>query len=158
MEIVWQQIKAFFGNYLLMSAIAAWLAAQIIKIFTGLYQNDGKLTLRKLLFSTGGMPSSHSSSVLALAVAAGIKYGLGSSYFAIAAVLSIIVMIDASGVRYETGKQAKFLNQIAKEIFSGKPELMNVGFKELVGHTPLQVFMGAILGVAVAIGLSFVFI
>ena len=158
MTVVLEQLKNFFCNYLLMSAVAAWLAAQIIKIFTGLYQNDGHLTLRKLLFSTGGMPSSHSSSVLALTVAAGIKYGLGSPYFAICAVLSIIVMIDASGVRYETGKQAVFLNKIAKEIFSGKPELMNVGFKELVGHTPLQVFMGAILGVGVAIGMSFVFI
>ena len=157
MTIVVEQLKAFFGNYLLMSAVVAWLAAQIIKIFTGLYQNAGKKTLSTIHFSTGGMPSSHSSSVLALTVASGIKYGLGSPYFAICAVLSIIVMIDASGVRYETGKQAEFLNKVAKEIFSGKPELMNVGFKELVGHTPLQVFMGALLGVAVAIGMSFVF-
>jgi len=158
MDIVVEQIKDFFGNYMLMSAMVAWLAAQVIKIFTGLYQHDGKLTLRKLLFSTGGMPSSHSASVLALTIAAGIEYGLGSPYFAICAILSIIVMIDASGVRYETGKQAVFLNKIAKEIFSGNPELVNVGFKELVGHTPLQVFMGAILGALVAIGMSFAFV
>lgn len=157
MNVVLEQIKAFFCNYLLMSAVVAWLMAQIIKIFTGLYQHEGKLTLRKILFSTGGMPSSHSASVLALAVAAGLKEGFGSPFFAIAAVLSIIVMIDASGVRYETGKQAVFLNKIAKEIFSGNPELVNVGFKELVGHTPLQVFMGALLGIAVAIGMYFVF-
>lgn len=157
MDVIVGSIKEFFGNYLIVSAIVAWLAAQVIKIFTGLYQHDGKLTLRKLLFSTGGMPSSHSASVLALTVAAGIMYGLGSAAFAISAVLSIIVMIDASGVRYETGKQAVFLNKVAKEIFSGNPELMNVGFKELVGHTPLQVFMGAILGIVVAIGMSFVF-
>ena len=158
MTVVLGKIKDFSCNYYLMSAIVAWIVAQIIKIFTGLYQHDGKLTLRKLLFSTGGMPSSHSSSVLALTVAAGIQYGLGSAFFAISAVLSMIVMIDASGVRYETGKQAVFLNKVAKEIFSGNPELMNVGFKELVGHTPLQVFMGAVLGVVVAIGMSFVFI
>ena len=157
MDVIVGAIKEFFGNYLIVSAIVAWLAAQVIKIFTGLYQHDGKLTLRKLLFSTGGMPSSHSASVIALTVAAGIMYGLGSAAFAISAVLSIIVMIDASGVRYETGKQAVFLNKVAKEIFSGNPELMNVGFKELVGHTPLQVFMGAILGIVVAIGMSFVF-
>lgn len=156
MNIVLEQIKAFFGNYLLMSAVVAWLSAQIIKIFTGLYQH-GKITFSKLLFSTGGMPSSHSASVLALTVSAAIMYGLGSPYFAISAILSIIVMIDASGVRYETGKQAVFLNKVAKEIFSGDPELVNVGFKELVGHTPLQVFMGAVLGFIVAIAMSFVF-
>ena len=157
MTVVLENIKAFFCNYWLMSAVVAWLMAQIIKIFTGLYQNDGKKTLSKILFSTGGMPSSHSASMLALTVALGLNGGFGSPQFAIAAVLSIIVMIDASGVRYETGKQAVFLNKIAKEIFSGKPELVNVGFKELVGHTPLQVVMGAILGIAVAIGMYFVF-
>ena len=93
MNIVIEQIKAFFGNYLLVSAMIAWFSAQIIKIFTGLYQH-GKITLRKLLFSTGGMPSSHSASVLALTVASGIQHGLGSSYFAICAILSIIVMIE----------------------------------------------------------------
>ena len=82
---------------------------------------------------------------------------LSSNTLCLTSTLSIIVMIDASGVRYETGKQAVFLNKIAKEIFSGKPELVNVGFKELVGHTPLQVFMGAVLGVLVAIGMYFVF-
>lgn len=155
MDIFVGNLEALFGNYLLMSAVLAWLIAQIIKIFTGLYQHD-QIRLRTLLFSTGGMPSSHCASVIALAVAAAIRYGLGSPYFAIAGVLSVIVMIDASGVRYETGKQSKFLNRIAKEIFSGDPETMNMGFKELVGHTPLQVFMGVLLGIGVAVGMSFV--
>jgi len=154
MDIILTPVKAFFGNYLLMSAILSWLVAQIIKIFTGLYQN-GKLSLSKLLFSTGGMPSSHSASVVALAIAAAIAHGLGSPIFAVSAIFSIIVMIDASGVRYETGKQGKFLNQIAEHIFSGEAEKINTGFKELVGHTPLQVVMGALLGVVVAIILSF---
>ena len=155
MTVVLENVKAFFGNYWLMSAVVAWLMAQIIKIFTGLYQNDGKKTLSKILFSTGGMPSSHSASMLALTVALGLRGGFGSAQFAIAAVVSIIVMIDASGVRYETGKQAVFLNKIAKEIFSGKPELVNVAFKEFVGHTPFQVFMGALLGIAIAVVYSF---
>ncbi len=155
MEIFWTQIKEFLSNYMLMSAIVAWLVAQIIKIFTGLYQHNNHINLRTLLFSTGGMPSSHSSSVVALTVAAVIRYGLGSPYFAISAILSVIVMIDASGVRYETGKQAVFLNKIAKEIFSKDPQTVETGFKELVGHTPLQVFMGAILGVAVAVIMGF---
>ncbi len=156
MDIIIQSAKDFFGNYMLMSALLGWLSAQIIKIFTGLYQNSKK-SLKKILFSTGGMPSSHSSSVVALTTAAAISKGLGSGYFAISALLSIIVMIDASGVRYETGKQAVFLNKIAKDIFSGKPEEMDIGFKELIGHTPMQVFMGALLGLGIGIILQFVF-
>ena len=155
MYIVLDAIKDFFDNYMLVSAMLGWLLAQIIKIFTGMYQNR-KMTLRQILFSTGGMPSSHSATVLALTTAAALQYGFGSSAFAICAILSMVVMIDASGVRYETGKQAVLLNRITKEIFSGDPELMNSGLKELVGHTPLQVFMGAMLGIAVGATLYFV--
>lgn len=155
MDIVINAIKNFFGNYMLVSSMLAWLAAQIIKIFTGLYK-DGRMSLKDILFSTGGMPSSHSASVVALTVAAALGYGLGSPAFAISAVLSMVVMIDASGVRYETGKQAVLLNKITKEIFSGDPELMNSGLKELVGHTPLQVLMGALLGGAVGTAMYFV--
>lgn len=155
MNIVLESLKSFFGNYMLMSAMLGWLIAQVIKIFTGLYQN-GKMSLRKVLFSTGGMPSSHSATVLALTTSAGLRYGFDSPFFAICAILSMVVMIDASGVRYETGKQAVLLNKITKEIFSGDPELMNIGLKELVGHTPLQVFMGAMLGIGVGIAMFFI--
>ena len=109
-----------------------------------------------LLFSTGGMPSSHSATVVGLCVGSGIMYGLGSTAFAITAVLSMIVMIDASGVRYETGEQSKILNKITKELFSGDPEMVNSGLKELVGHTPFQVLMGAGLGAVTAIVTAFV--
>ena len=70
--------------------------------------------------------------------------------------LAIIVMIDARGVRYETGKQATILNKICRELFSGDHELVNTGLKELVGHTPFQVKVGALLGVAIAVGLAFI--
>ncbi len=153
MDFIIEQVKEFFGNYLLMSAVLAWLTAQIIKIFTGLFQHN-EIKLRNLLFSTGGMPSSHSASVVALTIAALITYGPGSGFFAISAVLSVIVMIDASGVRNETGKQSKFLNKLAKEILSDD-DSMDIVFKELIGHTPLQVFMGALLGVGIAILLAF---
>ena len=156
MDVFLQSVKDLFGNYMLMSAVVAWLSAQIIKIFTGVFQNR-KMTLTTLLFSTGGMPSSHAAAVVALASAAGLSQGFGSAAFACAGVLSVIVMIDASGVRYETGKQAKILNRITKELFSGKAEEINTGLKELVGHTPLQVVMGAITGVIVAIVLAFVY-
>ena len=154
MDVLINGFKSVFSNYMLVSAMLSWLAAQIIKIFTGLYQSK-QMSITNILFGTGGMPSSHSASVLGLTTAAAIRYGLGSPYFAICAILSVVVMIDASGVRYETGKQAVLLNKITKEIFSGKPELMNSGLKELVGHTPLQVIMGALLGFGVATALSF---
>ena len=147
-------LKAWLNNYVLWSAIAGWIIAQLIKSTIDLIYKK-KLTLKDVFFSSGGMPSSHSSTVMSLAVACAINDGLGSSTFAIAAVLAIVVMIDARGVRYETGEQAKILNRISRELFSGKPELMNTGLKELVGHTPFQVVMGAILGVAIAVGLAF---
>ena len=139
-----------FGNYMLISAAAGWLGAQIIKIFTGMFK-DRRFSLSYLLFSTGGMPSSHSAVVCALTTASVIKNGWGSGITAVCIILSLVVMIDASGVRYETGKQAQILNKIAKEIFSGDPELANLGLKELVGHTRFQVFVGAFFGIVVAI-------
>lgn len=148
-------LKEWLNNYVLWSAISGWIIAQLIKSTIDLIYKK-KLTLKDVFFSSGGMPSSHSSTVMALAVACGINDGLGSSTFAITAVLAIIVMIDARGVRYETGKQATILNKICRELFSGDHELVNTGLKELVGHTPLQVKMGALLGVAIAVGLAFI--
>ena len=155
MDIVIPYIKAFFTNYLLVSAMLGWLFAQIIKVFTGLYQRRN-MGFFKILFSTGGMPSSHSSTVVALSTAAAFQEGLDSPIFAVCAILSMVVMIDASGVRYETGKQAVLLNKISREIFSGDTELMNSGLKELVGHTPFQVVMGALLGLGIGIAMYFV--
>ncbi len=138
-----------------MSAIIGWFLAQLIKVVIALFTKDERNIL-KILFSTGGMPSSHSSSVCALCIACGIGEGLGSSAFAITLVLSGVVMTDARGVRYEAGKQAAIINRITKELFAGNADEVNTGLKELVGHTPYQVFMGALLGIAVAIGMAFV--
>ena len=118
-------------------------------IFTGAFSGQGFHI--KHMFANGGMPSSHSATVLALTTAAAMQYGLGSPIFALSAILSIIVMNDAFGVRYETGEQAKILNRITKELFSGKAEEINTGLKELVGHTPFQVLVGAIVGIATAV-------
>ena len=144
-----EQIKAFFGNYLLISAVFGWMIAQFMKIFTGAFSGQGFHI--KHMFANGGMPSSHSSTVLALTTASAVQYGAGSAVFAISAILSIIVMNDAFGVRYETGEQAKILNRITKELFSGKSEDINTGLKELVGHTPFQVLVGAIVGIITAL-------
>ena len=147
-------VRQFFGNYILMCAVCGWFVAQILKFIISIFRSE-KVNYMTLLFSTGGMPSSHSATVIGLCVGSGILYGLGSAIFAITAVVSMIVMIDASGVRYETGEQAKILNKITKELFSGDPEMVNSGLKELVGHTPFQVIMGAVTGAVVAVVLGF---
>ena len=105
----------------------------------------------------GGMPSGHSATVMSLTVAALLGHGVGSPIFAICAIVSIIVMNDAVGVRQETGKQSKLINQIMREMSTGNLRDVETGLKELVGHTPLQVVMGAITGIIVAIVLAFVY-
>ncbi len=147
-------IRDLFGNYMLVSALCGWLSAQIIKSIIALVSKE-KLTLLQILFSNGGMPSSHSASVMALWTAALIQEGVSSAIFAVTTLFAIIVMNDAVGVRYETGEQAKVLNHITKKLFSGEPEQINMGLKEMVGHTPFQVIMGALLGVCIGVGMGF---
>ncbi len=142
-------LRELGSNFALVCAGSAWIAAQIFKIFTGVFKLR-KFSITEMLFGNGGMPSSHSAAVCALATACALRYGFGSGYFAIAFLLCIIVMRDATGVRLETGKQAKVLNRIVKDLFSpAHHDEINENLKELVGHTPLQVFVGAVLGVAV---------
>lgn len=136
-------------NFPLVCAGTGWIVAQIIKVFTGVFKLR-KFSITGLLFGNGGMPSSHSAAVCALMVSCGMNYGVGSGYFAIAFLFAVIVMGDAAGVRAETGKQSKVLNRIVKDLFDPDHQAeINQNLKELVGHTPLQVFMGALLGFAV---------
>ncbi len=140
---------SFLSNFCLICAISAWLMAQILKVFTGVFKLR-KFSVPELLFGTGGMPSSHTAAVCALAVSAAMRYGLDSGVFAVAALLSVIVMRDATGVRRETGEQAKILNRIVQDLFSpDHHDEVNRNLKELVGHTPLQVIIGALVGFAV---------
>ena len=138
-------------NYLLVSAAASWLLAQICKVFTGIFR-ERNFSIISLLTGTGGMPSSHSACVTALAVSSALRFGLGSPHFAITTILALVVMRDASGVRREAGKQAKVLNQMIRELFTSNDEkTFQADLKELLGHTPLQVFVGALLGGIVAL-------
>jgi acid phosphatase family membrane protein YuiD len=138
-------------NFWLVSAISAWFIAQFLKVLTGLFR-DRSFDLLTLMFATGGMPSSHTASVVALTTAAGLSFGLSSFAFAATFMFSMVVMIDAMGVRRETGEQAKILNRMMKEtLFSKDPEMWNRTLKELVGHTPLQVAAGAAVGVVVPV-------
>ena len=156
-EKVLDALKSFIGNYMLISAIMGWLLAQIIKIIINLCVYR-KFDL-KLMFANGGMPSSHSATVIALSTAAAISCGFASTAFAISAILSVIVMNDALGVRQQAGKQAKVINLMFGKLFSrqdDEEEGDGHKLKELVGHTPIQVVMGAILGFAIAIIYAFI--
>lgn len=141
-------VNVFTGNLILNLSIMAWAAAQLLKMLVTL------ITERrwdwKHLLSSGGMPSSHSSTVCACASCVAYLYGVQSPLFALAALVAIVVMYDAFNVRQETGKQAKILNYMMKHWDQTRPdELFDRVLKELVGHTPLQVFMGALLGIAI---------
>lgn len=136
-------------NRIFVAPVCGWLVAQLLKTMIHMWFNRKFVAER--LVGSGGMPSSHSATVCALATAAGIEYGGGSFQFAMAAIFAIVVMYDAIGVRRETGIQAKVLNEMM-EMFDkmGKEMSVEEKLKEFVGHTPLQVLMGALLGIAIA--------
>ena len=143
--------QELFANKVFTSAALGWLVAQVLKtlihtVFTKEFDPER-------LFGSGGMPSSHSSTVVALATAAYFEFGTSSFEFAVSAILAIIVMYDARGVRREAGRQAVLLNDIIK-IFEdmGRSEISaHDKLKEFIGHTPLQVLMGALLGLLIAL-------
>ena len=139
------------GNLILNTAIIAWAIAQSLKLI--ITRITEKRWDWRHIFSSGGMPSSHSAAVCACAASVGYLYGLSTPLFAIAAVMAVVVMYDAANVRRETGKQSMILNQMLEQWNEMRPEeRFDVTLKELVGHTPLQVLMGSLLGAAVGWG------
>jgi len=144
-------VKSFVGdNQILISVVIAWAGAQIIKTLLTLWI-DKKFVPERLIGS-GGMPSSHSSTVCALAVSTAFIYTIHSFEFSISLVLAIIVMHDAMNVRLETGKQAQIINAMLKDNpFNWKGDVFEQHLKELVGHTPTQVVCGALFGIIVAL-------
>ncbi len=129
------------------AAFIAWFIAQVLKVILT-FISEGRLNIYRMIGS-GGMPSSHSSFVMGMSTAVGLIEGWDSSAYAIALVISLIVMYDASGVRRSVGKQAIILNNIIDDLYHHKP-IAQDKLKELVGHTPVEVFAGAILGIVVA--------
>ena len=109
------------------------------------------MSLWKFIVGSGGMPSSHSAVVAATAVSCGILYGFGSASFAVSTVLAIVVMRDAAGIRREAGKQAEAINAVTAELSKRKKNFADYTLAELLGHTPFQVFVGALLGVLMAL-------
>lgn len=142
------------ANKILLIAVSAWAAAQVLKLLIA-WAVYRKLDLTYLT-TGGGMPSSHSALVCATVVSCGMSAGFDSPVFAVAAVMAFIVMYDAANVRRETGEQAKVLNYILRNWGEVRPEEFEDELKELIGHTPFQVAMGAVLGVAVGLAGSFI--
>jgi uncharacterized protein len=140
-------IGQILDNRILLVAIAACLIAQVMKLTIDTIQN-GKVSV-KVLTTTGGMPSAHSALVTSLATGVGQSLGWQSAEFAIATIFAIVVMYDAAGVRQAAGKQARILNQIIDELFSDNHKFNEEKLKELLGHTPVQVIAGSVLGIAI---------
>lgn len=148
------EIAGILENQVLWCALTAWFVAQALKIPT-YWLVEKELNWRRF-FGSGGMPSSHSAFVTALAIMVGASEGFGTAAFAIAVVLSAIVMYDASGVRHETGVQGQVLNEILQKVFVDGQPITDVELKELVGHTKVEVAGGFLVGVLTA--LAFIFL
>jgi len=134
------------GNRILLGAVIAWTIAQAIKV-------PLNYLLRRewdwgLLFSAGGMPSSHTALVTGIAAGVGLQEGFGSAAFAIASVLAMVVIYDATGVRRHAGDHARVLNLMIDELLTGHP-LAEKELKEVLGHTPREVIGGVLLGLVV---------
>jgi hypothetical protein len=133
---------------ILFTGIEAAFIAQILK-FIGYLLTHQTINF-KILTTTGGMPSSHTAGVVALATTVGMICGFDSVEFAIAIGYAIVVMYDAAGLRRAAGKTAACLNKIMEEFYAGKPLSSQTKLKELLGHTPFEVFVGALLGIAIS--------
>ncbi|MFH0754269.1 MAG: divergent PAP2 family protein [Candidatus Omnitrophota bacterium] len=135
-------------NKIFIITVSVWIIGQGIKMIINILR--GKRFNFRWFIGTGGMPSSHAAGVAALATSAGLEYGFDSGMFALAAVFAMVTMFDAQGVRRQSGQQAEVLNKVLDDMYWSKP----VGVervKEFVGHTPIQVFVGSILGFSLAV-------
>ncbi|HEU5375062.1 MAG TPA: divergent PAP2 family protein [Ktedonobacteraceae bacterium] len=141
-------MQSLFNNHILVAAFLAWLVAQVSKTVYE-FVRYRQLKFNRLV-SSGGMPSSHSALVTSLATATGRVTGIASPSFAIAVVLAGIVMYDAAGVRRAVSIQARILNQMIDEAYQGKP-FAEKRLRELIGHTPIQVLVGALLGIGIGL-------
>lgn len=138
-----------FKGSVILTALIAWFIAQTLKVIFVCIKHK-KIDFRRFIGS-GGMPSSHSSTVTALCVSVGLTEGFHSAVFAVSFILALVVMYDAAGVRRAAGQQAKILNKIVEEWGKADYRDTEKKLKELLGHTPVEVFAGALLGIAVAL-------
>jgi len=143
-----RDILEFSRNYIFWTSVAAWVIAQTIKVVLGVIR-EKRFNFRWFV-GTGGMPSSHAAGVSALVTSIGVTYGFDSALFAISCIFALIVLFDAQGVRLSSGRQAEILNKMLDDIY-WKKKLDEDKVKEFIGHTPVEVIAGVILGVFVSI-------
>lgn len=143
-------ITELLANKVFITALVGWFVAQLLKVLLVLIINK-RIDWSRFVGS-GGMPSSHSAFVVALTIAVGYTEGISSPLFAVCAVLAFVVMYDASGVRRATGIQAKVLNKLVDSYEETEDiEISDEKLKELIGHSPLEVLAGAVLGIVIAV-------
>jgi acid phosphatase family membrane protein YuiD len=140
-------LSLIFRNKIIIIAFIAWILNQSLKMIV-FYITEKKWDIRRFT-GAGGMPSTHSALSMCVAITIGIKEGWETPLFALAIVIAFIIMADAAGVRRETGEQAKVLNKIILEFFR-EIKLKDKRLKELVGHTPFEVIVGAFMGIVMA--------
>ena len=137
-----------FQNKVLGAALTAWVVAQTLKVMLSVHRRR-QFDVRWFL-GTGGMPSAHSAGVSALAIAVGQQLGYHTPGFAVALIFALVTMFDAQGVRRAVGRQAIAVNKLIDELYV-KGQVSQERLMELLGHTPVEVFMGAALGSAIAL-------
>jgi len=142
---------ANFKFNILLTTFTAWLIAQSLKVLIGVWRQK-RFDFRWFV-GTGGMPSSHAAAVSALAISVGLHTGFSSPHFAIALLFTVVVLFDAQGVRRSSGKQAEILNKILDDIY-WKKMMKEDRLKELLGHTPVEVLTGTVLGILIALFFS----
>ncbi len=140
-------VFSVFQNKVFLATLAAWVVAQTIKIVIN-SAKEKRFNFRWLV-STGGMPSAHSAGVLSLATAVGIQEGFCSTIFIATLIFAVVIAFDAQGVRRATGQQAEILNKILDDIY-WRRKIQEDRLKELIGHTPFEVFVGSIIGIIIA--------
>ncbi|MFP3042711.1 divergent PAP2 family protein [Treponema primitia] len=152
MSIRSESVKAFIENPIVLSTVTSWFLAQVVKAAIMLLKTNrksGREILATIAWRTGGMPSSHAALVSAMTTSVGLNQGLQSNLFAVAFFISLIIMRDAMGVRRSSGLQAKSLNSLGRNM----EERMGFEYhpvKEVQGHAPLEVIIGALLGIFIA--------
>ncbi|MDR3161052.1 MAG: divergent PAP2 family protein [Spirochaetaceae bacterium] len=152
-----ESVKAFFENPIFLSSVSSWLFSQLVKTVVVLLRSPGK-SIREILatiaWRTGGMPSSHSSLVAAMTVSVAFKEGIQSNLFIVSFCFAMVVMRDAIGVRRSSGLQARTLNMLGRYT-AEKLAIEYHPVKEIQGHTPLEVLVGALLGIFMAAAYTF---
>ena len=142
-------LNEIFSSQILGCVLIAWSLAQLLKVPTYWFV-EKRLNWHRLM-EAGVMPSSHTAAVISLAVMVGAMEGWATPMFAISLVLAFIVMYDATHVRRETGHQSEVLNEILRKVFVDGQPISDDDLKEIIGHTPLEVFFGSLLGIATAV-------